>query len=275
MSQQLPVTFGRTKASVEVGGFRVTEAAYAANAKVSRHEHEFPSWTAVLAGGFQERFRKTEFSCRTGTLLAKPASAAHSNEYGESGARVVIVELRKLAIDTHPQLSPTTGSEVRMLPASAVRSRVARLHAALNGGVDESLLAVHAAILDLGLLLLRSQPRESSRVRWLERAVDRLQSEFVHPPSLTALAAECGVHPVHLCAAFRSAKGCSPGEFVRRLRIDHARGMLATTKDSVALIAFALGFSDQSHLTRQFRAATGMTPGQFRRRHTFSHDRSS
>ena len=265
MSQQLPVTFGSATASVEVGGFRVTEAAYAPNAQVPRHEHQFASWTMVLTGGFQERFREGAFSCLAGSLLAKPASAAHSNEYGNTGARVVIVEIREAAIETHRELGAVTGSAVRILPASAVRSRVARLQSALDSGVG-TLLAVHAAILDLGLLLLRSQPRTSSRAAWLERAVDRLQSEFVRPPSLTLLAAECGVHPVHLCAAFRAAHGCSPGEFVRRLRIEHAQRLLAASTDSVSLIACALGFSDQSHLTRQLRAAIGVTPAEYRRR---------
>ena len=267
MSQQLPVTFGSAEASVEVGGFRITEATYAANARVSRHEHELPSWTAVLAGGFAERFGEGEYACRTGALLAKPATAAHSNEYGETGARVVIVEISETAIDTHPALREVTHTAVRMLSPAAVASRVKRLRFELTGGGGGRSLGIHAAILDIGLLLLRTQPRRpASRSAWLKRAMARLQSEFAHPPSLSVLAAECGVHPVHLCAAFRSAQGCSPGEFVRRLRIEHARRLLATTPDAVSRVAFACGFSDQSHLTRQFRAATGMTPAEYRRR---------
>ena len=275
MSQQLPVTFGSAGASLEIGGFRITEAAYAANARLSRHEHQFPSWTAVLAGAFEERFREGGYTCRTGALLAKPASAAHSNEYGDTGARVVIVEITDAAIETHIELRAVTRSAVRMLPASAVGARVKRLRWELTSSGDARSLGVHAAILDIGLLLLRTPPRRpTGRSAWLRRATDRLCSEFVHPPSLSVLAAQSGVHPVHLCAAFRSAHGCSPGEFVRRLRIEHARLLLATTGDAVSVVAFSSGFSDQSHLTRQFRAATGMTPGEYRRR-TSARDRSS
>jgi AraC family transcriptional regulator len=266
MSQQLPVSFGSTKTSVEVGGFRVTEAAYAAHARVPRHEHRFPSWTAVLDGAFQERFREGEYACRAGVLLAKAASAAHSNEYGDTGARVLIVELSDAALETHAELGAVTRSAVRMLPPSVIASRLRRLRSSLAGGETGRSLGVHAAILDIGLLLLRTKARGiSARTAWLARAVDRLQSDFVDPPSLSALAAECGVHPVHLCAAFRSTHGCSPGEFVRRVRLEHARRLLETTLDSVALIAFASGFSDQSHLTRQFRVAMGMTPAEYRR----------
>jgi AraC family transcriptional regulator len=40
--------------------------------------------------------------------------------------------------------------------------------------------------------------------------------------------------------------------------------LLAGTDLSLSEIAFATGFSDQSHLTRHFRQMIGMTPGQFR-----------
>ncbi|HEX7122489.1 MAG TPA: AraC family transcriptional regulator [Gemmatimonadaceae bacterium] len=267
MSEQLPVTFGHTDRSIEVGGFRVTEAAYAANTRISRHEHRFPSWTAVIAGSFAERFRVGEFHCETGALLAKPASAAHSNEYGDSGARVLIVEITDAAVETHAALCAVTESAVRIIPATTIASRIRRLRSELSGPEDARSLGVHAAILDIGLLLLRIRPRRASeRAAWLRRAVDRLQTEFIHPPSLSVLAAECGVHPVYLCAAFRRAHGCSPGAYVRRLRIEYARHLLATTDDSVSRVAFASGFSDYSHLSRQFRAAIGLTPVEYRRR---------
>ena len=264
---QLPVTFGRAGESLEIGGFRITEAAYSANARVAPHEHQFASWTAVIGGGFRERFRDGEYACQAGALLAKPATAAHSNEYGDSGAHVIIVEMIDAASETYVELAKAAQTGVRLLSGATAGVRIRRLHSALTGSGQARSLAVHAAILDIGLLLLRTQPRRvAKRAVWLRRATDRLQSDFVQPPPLWVLAAECGVHPVHLCAAFRSAHGCSPGEFVRRLRVEHARRLLATTAHAVSQVALASGFSDQSHLTRQFRAATGMTPAQYRRR---------
>ena len=120
MNQHAPVTFGQSEGSIETGGFRVTEAAYERNLRLPRHEHPFPSWTAVLAGGFEERFRDGDRACASGAVLAKPGHAAHSNVYGDAGARVVIVEITGAAIDAHPELHGVTESTIRLIPASAV-----------------------------------------------------------------------------------------------------------------------------------------------------------
>jgi AraC family transcriptional regulator len=80
---------------------------------------------------------------------------------------------------------------------------------------------------------------------------------------IATIAAEVGVHPVHLARAFRARYGTSPGAYLRRLRLEAAMAELAGS-DPLARIAHRAGFSDQSHFTRAFKAAFGTAPGQWR-----------
>ncbi|HET6312368.1 MAG TPA: helix-turn-helix transcriptional regulator, partial [Chloroflexia bacterium] len=70
--------------------------------------------------------------------------------------------------------------------------------------------------------------------------------------------------PVHLARAFRLHFGETPGQYVRRLRLDWSATQLATTDLSITELASMAGFADQSHFTRVFKSHTGFTPAQYR-----------
>lgn len=86
--------------------------------------------------------------------------------------------------------------------------------------------------------------------------------------SLAKLSAELGVHPVHISRAVPAFLGTTLGEYLRKLRVRKALPLLLNPKQeqSLAQIAFASGFSDQSHFTRVFKSYYGQTPAKFRQR---------
>ena len=86
----------------------------------------------------------------------------------------------------------------------------------------------------------------------------------MHTPRLGELARTVDVHPVYLARAFRRSYGCSPGEYLRRRRMEHAVAMLHDDRMGIADIAVACGFVDQSHFTHAFRRAYRYTPAQYR-----------
>ncbi len=94
---------------------------------------------------------------------------------------------------------------------------------------------------------------------------DRLHDDPAAHISLGGLAREVGVHPVTLARAFRRTYGCSIGEYVRRLRIVGAARRLEASDQSLAEIAMAAGFADQSHFSNVFKRQTGLSPSAFRR----------
>jgi AraC family transcriptional regulator len=100
---------------------------------------------------------------------------------------------------------------------------------------------------------------------WLARVRDRLREESSHQFTIASLAAEAGVHPVHLARVFRRFLGASPGEFWRACRIDRARHLLVSALP-LCEVAQAAGFYDQSQLANAFKRATGLRPSVYRRR---------
>ena len=85
------------------------------------------------------------------------------------------------------------------------------------------------------------------------------------PRSVRDIARELDVHPVHLARRFRRHFDTTPGDYLRRCRLDRARSLLRRSQASLADIASATGFTDQSHFTNAFRKTFGISPGAFRR----------
>ena len=112
--------------------------------------------------------------------------------------------------------------------------------------------------------LTPSNPARSQPPRWLNRAKELLDVQFPETLTHDQLAQAVGVHPVYLAHEFRRYYQCTIGQYVRRLRIEHASRQLASSAASLAEIALAAGFCDQSHFSRVFKRLTGMTPAHFR-----------
>jgi AraC family transcriptional regulator len=82
--------------------------------------------------------------------------------------------------------------------------------------------------------------------------------------SLTALSEQVGFSPYHFARLFRKTTGESPHQFVLSQRITHAKALLAESNDSLAQIALASGFANQSHFTQVFKRCLGVTPAGYR-----------
>ena len=124
-------------------------------------------------------------------------------------------------------------------------------------------LTTEVLVFGLRATLRRDEPRSSTAAR---RARQIIENEFASPLSLARIAAEVGVHPVHLARQFRATQGCTVGEYIRAARVAFARQQLTSSGDSIAEIAIDAGFADQSQLSRSFKRITGETPAAYRAR---------
>lgn len=112
----------------------------------------------------------------------------------------------------------------------------------------------------------RKAPQQGGLALWQEkRAKELLAANLAKEISLQDVASECGLSLAHFSRAFKASTGKSPHAWLQMRRLDRAKDMLLVSPDSLAEIALACGFADQSHFTRIFSRAVGMTPGRWKR----------
>lgn len=110
------------------------------------------------------------------------------------------------------------------------------------------------------------QRRRGGLAGWQEnRAKQIIDFRLAGDVSLELLANECGLSTSHFIRAFRNSVGLSPHQWLMRRRIDKALSLMHDHSLSLAQIALACGFADQSHFTRAFTTALGESPGAYRR----------
>ena len=58
--------------------------------------------------------------------------------------------------------------------------------------------------------------------------------------------------------------GVSPGQYLKDVRLNHARLLLETTFLSVKEIMYTVGYNDGSHFSREYRARYDFSPSKYR-----------
>ncbi|WP_026869444.1 AraC family transcriptional regulator [Inquilinus limosus] len=98
----------------------------------------------------------------------------------------------------------------------------------------------------------------------LARVRDHLHAHLGEDVTVEDLAAVAGLSRFHMSRAFARRYGAPPATYLRWIRLERAKRLLATG-EAPAQVAAATGFTDQAHLTRRFKGAYGITPAWFQK----------
>jgi AraC family transcriptional regulator len=259
---------GGVLGSRQVGGLTLAETVYKPGLHVPAHAHDHSLCCLVLRGSFTERLGRRSAVCVTGSLIYHPADEPHAHDFDSAGGRVFNVQFGGQWAQRMAEL----GLREPGGPVDLHRSRAAWLASQLYHefctGDTASILSIEGfAMALLGEVARSASPEEASRARpvWLRRAVEYLHAHYRDAISLTELARRVEIDPSHLARTFREHFGCTMSEYVRKLRVEHARKDLLATSKPLSEIAYAAGFADQAHFSRVFRQHTGLTPGSYRK----------
>ncbi|WP_411104508.1 GlxA family transcriptional regulator [Streptomyces sp. cmx-4-9] len=81
-----------------------------------------------------------------------------------------------------------------------------------------------------------------------------------------ALAARARLSPRHFARAFQAETGVTPGRYVERIRVEHARRLLEEGSTGIAQVARASGYGTPEAMRRAFVKILGQPPTEYRRR---------
>ncbi|MBN9357948.1 MAG: helix-turn-helix transcriptional regulator [Herbaspirillum huttiense] len=99
-----------------------------------------------------------------------------------------------------------------------------------------------------------------------ERAKQMLLQKNRDQVSIPEIARECNMSASYFLRAFKASTGHTPHQWLLLQRVDMAREYLRHSGLSLAEIAVACDFYDQSHFSRVFSQIVGSSPGAWRRR---------
>ena len=97
------------------------------------------------------------------------------------------------------------------------------------------------------------------------RAINLMRRNIEEPLLIAEIAKDLERSQRHLETQMQEKMGASPQTIYRRLRLSHARGLVADTDMSVSEIALRSGYNNASAMTRAFRAEFRVTPQDIRR----------
>lgn len=258
--------------SMETGGCLLTERIHPSNWILPSHAHQSLIIGIVYQGLYTETICGRSRECGPHSLQLLPAGETHTYEFGRAEVRCLTIEVKPQMLEAISQFSTLPDYPVHVR-GGILSVLLTRLYGEFRFQDNTSVLTVEGLILET----LGNDTRLSAtcppqvRPRWLHQAKDFIHENATKGVSLIGLAASVGITPSYLARAFRKFYHCSVGEYVRRLRLEHAAGELANSDKPLAEIALNAGFYDQSHMTHAFKLNLNMTPAEYRAATQVSH----
>ncbi|MCC5808307.1 MAG: helix-turn-helix transcriptional regulator [Opitutales bacterium] len=154
------------------------------------------------------------------------------------------------------------GSVVRMAEGGEAETWLQKMRTGPGGAADS--FARPEACFRLLLALYREQLAASGGEDAVEALRRRMESDYREPVRINELAREAGRSREHLIRAFRSRHGVTPGAYLMRLRMEHAKQLFCSTRLAAADVARQCGYAHTASFMRAYRTWKGRETGRTR-----------
>lgn len=261
-----PCSFhGRLLRSMESKDWRLTYVDYSSGQCTSTHSHEHAYLGVTIEGSSTQTCANSIRTSGPWTAIFHPAGEEHCDQFHDRGAKEFNIEISKTGLRRLCDYFRIPDCAVQ-IERGKVSWLAARLYDEFHLMDDLSWMAIEGLFIELMAEVIRHNLKRSSprTLPWISQVQELIHDRYTERLTLFDLASAVSVHPVHLAREFRRRMGCTIGQHIRQLRIEHACRMLAKGSSSLADIALASGFADQSQFTKTFTNLVGMSPSRFR-----------
>src|SRR5579872_37524 len=248
----------------EIANVLLSEVRHTVGKAVPLHQHQAPYLSLLLEGAYKERGDDFDIRYEPYTLVFHSAGTVHEDE--------MLGPCKFFAVDLLPEWESTI-DELGGAPAHVFEMHggdpiwlVLRLYREFLSRSDASAATVAALVYEICAHVAQRQDDDSHEPAWLAQIDGVVSDRFQEPIDIAAISAAVGVHPAHVCRAFRRFRGRTITDALLGARVQHVARRLAESDEPLSDIASDAGFSDQSHMTRVFKRLTGYPPGEHRRR---------
>ena len=220
------------------------------------HAHDEGSMSLVIEGALVEEACHQVYVASPGAVVWKPAGTVHANRFGPSGALLLRFDLAPHTLEFLEARGSHAGLSWRWSMAPHL-AHIGRLAFAARETEAVGVILSELAGRMFALVSGNSQ-RANAPPSWLLEYREKIADLRTAGVRLVDLAKQTGYHPAYVTRRFRGEFGCSPREYRRRARLDYAVALLRRSRGTLASVAGASGFADQSHLCRAVRCTFGM-----------------
>jgi AraC-like DNA-binding protein len=107
---------------------------------------------------------------------------------------------------------------------------------------------------------LRALASRDDHFARIARVLKYIHAEYARPLSAEEMAKKAGMSIAAFHHHYKLVTGSSPLQYLKRIRLDHARRLMAHDGYNAGTAAREVGYESSSQFSREFKRLFGMTP---------------